>query len=87
MSELKQMYQLLKQMVQSAEVGDKTKITQLNEAYEKLVSKVYHNPLTPLESRYDNCRHSCVMSVTMLNHMHKKLVANAKQRFARLPQP
>lgn len=86
MTEIKKMYHILEEMVSSAIAGDREKLIKLNKSYEALVPKVYHNPTKPLESEYDNCRQSCVMSTTMLN-MRERFIADAKERFSKIPKP
>ena len=87
MSELKRMYQVLEQMVLGAEKRNVEQVLELNNEYATLAGRVYHKPLTPLEFEYDNCRVSCVMSVTMLSDRHTELVLNAKERLSRIPKP
>lgn len=87
MSKIKQMYHLLEEMVESAAKGDKEKVLELNISYETLVPKVYHDPRTPLDLEYENCRQSCVVSVTMFKDQHNKFVADAKERFSKISKP
>jgi len=87
MNELKQMYQVLEQMVLGAEKRNVGRILELNEKYEALARRVYHKSLTELEFKYDNCRNSCLMSVTMLSDWHTELVSDAKERFSKIPKP
>jgi len=86
MTQIKEMYNLLERMVESAIRSDKEEVLELNTSYEALVPKVYHDPITALELDYDNCRQSCVMSVTMPN-MREKFVSDAKERFSKIPKP
>ena len=74
MSEIKQLHQLLEEMVKSATNGDKEKVLELNRRYEQLVPRAYHKPPTKLDLEYDNCRQSCVMSVTMLKDFNERLI-------------
>jgi len=86
MTEIKQMYDILEEMVESAIKGDKDKVRELNNSYEDLVPKVYHDQLRPLELEYDNCRQSCVMSMSMPN-MRERFISDAKERFSKIAKP
>lgn len=87
MYERKQMYQILGEIVKSAELMDKDKVLRLNGKYKSLTPKVYGKPLTELDFQYDNCRNACVMSVTMLKESHEELISDAKKRLSELPKP
>ena len=86
MNAITEMHGILEQMVESATRRDKQRVLELNTLYRALIPKVYHTPLTQLYFEYDNCRHSCVMSVTMLENLNEQLVSDAKQRLARIPK-
>jgi hypothetical protein len=86
MTEIKKMYHILEEMVDRAIKGDKEKIKELDGSYEELVPGVYHRPLSPLDLEYDNCRQSCVMSVSMPN-MRERFISDAKKRFSKIPKP
>ena len=86
MTAIKKMYQVLEQMIESADREDKERVLTLNKLYEGLIPRVYHKPLTPLDLEYDNCRQSCVMSLQMRN-MRERLLSDAKERFSRIPKP
>ena len=44
MTKIKQMYNLLEEMVESAVKGDKEKVLELNEAYDRLLPKIRYIP-------------------------------------------
>ena len=86
MSEIKQMYGILEQMIEGAESKDLKKVMELNKSYETLVPRVYHKPPTTLDLEYENCRQSCVMAIQMPN-MYEKFILDAKERLPRIPKP
>ncbi|MBU4283856.1 MAG: hypothetical protein KJ968_02005 [Nanoarchaeota archaeon] len=86
MKEIGHLYQLLEKMVESAEIGDFSEVKKLNESYEKLVHKVFHDPCTQLGLEYDNCRQSCVMANEMPK-MRDQFLLDAKKRFSKIPKP
>jgi len=87
MSRIKDLYNLLEQMIQGAERNEEEKVLELQRTYEKLVSKIFKNLESELNLSYDNCRQSCVLSVTMLKKQHYELISDAKRRFSRIPKP
>ena len=93
MSEIKQMRHLLEEMVEAADEGDKDRVIELDSSYEALEHQVYGKDFeNPLRLQYDNCRQSCVMSVGgilkgVLKDQHDKLVADAKERLSKIPEP
>jgi len=86
MIEIRRMYHILEEMIDSAIKGDQERIRELNASYEALVPKVHHKSRKPLELEYDNCRQSCVMSVSMPN-MRERFISDAKERFSKIPKP
>jgi len=82
-----QLYHLLEQMVESAESNEPAKVSALHEQYKKLRPRVYSKPMADLDYQYDNCRISCISSVTLLSSHHKDLVKDAKARLAEIPKP
>ena len=87
MTKLNQMYQLLEEMVKNAEEGNTEKVRELNNLYESLVPQIYHDPPTGLELKYDRCRQSCVMSLTMFKHNYRAVVLDARKTFSKIPKP
>jgi len=81
------MHGLLWEMIESAERNDRERMLQLNGMYEILALKAFSEPRTKLDYEYDNCRQSCVLSVTMLKKQHDESVSDAKSRFSRIPKP
>jgi hypothetical protein len=86
MTEIRQMYRILEEMLDSATRGDKQRVKELNASYEALVPKTYHSPLRPSDLAYDNCRQSCVMSFSMPT-LREKFISDAKERLSNIPKP
>lgn len=78
------MYQLLVEMIRSAEDNDVDRVLELNQEYSELADQRLPRGL---EIDYDNCRRYCVMSVKKLKHMHEKLVKDARERFSKIENP
>ncbi len=87
MRERKLMYKLLEDMIKSAELRDRDGVLRSHDKYKILASKVYSKPPSDLDLQYDNCRNACVMSVTMLEEQHDRLIQDTKERFSRIPRP
>lgn len=84
--DIKELYPILEGMFNGAIKGDKKRVMDLNQQYEDLVHKVYHENPTKLELTYENCRTSCVMSFTF-PIMKAKFLSDAKSRFSEIPDP
>ncbi len=87
MTDVNDLYHLLKNMLTSASEGDRTKVVELNQSYEQLVPELYPRLSETLRLDYDNCRQSCVLAVDMLKDRYAALIADARQRFDRIPPP
>ena len=88
MSLKKLLYTVLEQMVRSAKRGDNKKILSLNRESERLLPQVFPDLSDTSRGEYDNCRQSCVMSTDpKFAKMHDKFLADALQRFRRIPKP
>ena len=85
MSEIKRMRHLLEEMVEAADVGDVGRVAELSKSYNALLPKDYLG--NPLYSEYDLCAGACVASVGVLKDQHDKLVADAKERLSKIPEP
>jgi uncharacterized protein YdiU (UPF0061 family) len=87
MTPLQNLYEILKMMLQAAEKNDKKKVSKLNDDFSNLFLAVFPTvPASALGRMYDNCRQSCVMAELMKN-MHEKALADAKDRFSKIPKP
>jgi len=53
-------------MIENAAESDKKRVLTINKSYEKLSLNVYSKLEDSLRLQYDNCRKSCILSVTML---------------------
>ena len=88
MSLKKLLYTVLEQMVRSAKRGDNKKILSLNREFERLLPQVFPDLSDTSRGEYDNCGQSCVMSTNpKFAKMHDKFLADALQRFRRIPKP
>ena len=86
MTALQEMYAILEDMVGCAQQHQSGKVSELNESFEALVPKVYHNPVTEMDLLYDNCRQSCLM-VSTIPGMREQFLTDAKERFSKIPKP
>ena len=87
MSGIRELYGMLKEMVESLERKDFERIMELNKEYEPLYQKLFPPPKKeelPLE--YDNTRQSCLVAATM-PELYDIAFADARGRFSRIPEP
>ncbi len=81
------MYEILEEMVTAAEAGDFKHVLELRRAYDvRKPLSIYMHMEEMLRSDYDNCANSCVTASVFL-HLREELVADARQRFDRIPKP
>ena len=76
-------YVILEEMLDCAMRGDETRLKKLNKSYESSLSRTYPGNHTPLDSDYDNCRQSCLLSFSM-PHVREQFISDAKERFDRI---
>ncbi len=87
MAEVNDLYSLLNDLLASASQGDKTRVLQLNQDYEGLVSELYPRLPRAVRLEYDLCRQSCVLGFTFLPFEKERLLQDARTRFTQLPVP
>ena len=87
MANITKMHRLLEEMIKSTESRDTKTVLDLNARFEESYSIARHELPKQLELEYDNCRLSCVLSVTMSKDYYEMFVSDAKERFSRIPKP
>jgi uncharacterized protein YdiU (UPF0061 family) len=84
---MQNLYEILKMMLQATEKNDKKKVSKLNDDFSNLFLAIFPTvSASALGRMYDNCRQSCVIAELMKN-MHEKVLADAKERFSKIPKP
>jgi hypothetical protein len=82
------LYGILEEMVRYAQAGDQAEVSRLNDTYEALNPWALYRKMDPaLADDYDNCRQSCTLIGIDWAVSRKKLLKDAKERFARIPRP
>ena len=84
MSEIKQMYNLLEKMVESAKINNRDRTLELHKEYTTLSRDFYHDPLTPLDLKFDKCRNRCVESIGILRSIHEQMISEAEKTLSEL---
>jgi hypothetical protein len=82
MKDKQQLQKLLTEMLVSAKAKDKDRTDELSTKFDGLLHQVFPNPTTQ-KADYDNCRQSCVVSLTF-NEMYDICMADAEERYKRL---
>lgn len=69
---------LLKGLIEAAESKNESRVRQLNQSFDRLVS-----PNSSGYNEYDNLRQSCVMALTM-PVLYNSFIRDARERFSRV---
>lgn len=85
-SSRKEMYNLLEQMLKLAEEGDKNKVYELSENFGRIAYRVYEDPMTELDFKYNNCESSIVSSF-VYPEIKEDFLKDAKECFSKIPKP
>ena len=83
MKEKQQLHQLLIEILAAARVKDKDRVLELDPKFEALLSQTFPDA-TAERNQYDDCRQSCVTSLTLFTEMYDTCMKNAEERYQKL---
>ncbi|NIO22139.1 MAG: hypothetical protein GTN76_15780 [Candidatus Aenigmarchaeota archaeon] len=87
MSEMKEMYGILKEMLRYLEEKKLNEISDLNKSFETAYRKVFQiTDKGELALKYDNCRQSCMTPINFPD-MYEEALTDAKEWFSKIPEP
>ncbi|MCK4669742.1 MAG: hypothetical protein KAT43_00955 [Nanoarchaeota archaeon] len=82
-----QRYEILENMITAANAEDTRSLDVLNKQFEKTMPDIDVLPRTRVETEYDNCRQSCLLSCTMFVDDRDIAIAHAEKQFAKFVDP
>ncbi|MBS3167508.1 hypothetical protein J4216_00080 [Candidatus Woesearchaeota archaeon] len=86
-SDLREMYKILRKMINAAKKKDKDEFNRLNKIYDNYTISVYPKLDPKLRQTYDNCRSSCGLSLGLLENMYEEFINEAEILFSQIPKP
>ncbi len=84
MTNKQKLQELLTEMIASAKAKNKDRILELDPIFDDLLHQTFSDTTDEVRRSYDNCRQSCVTSLTMFPEMYKTCMADAEERYKKL---